>query len=50
MIALLLGVTPGIFAVDNCYTPEATAKLTAAAALVDIVGIKLGMPALQAAG
>jgi hypothetical protein len=42
MIALLLGVTPGIVAADDCCTQEATAMLGAAAAFVDIVGAASG--------
>jgi hypothetical protein len=45
---VLLGAVQGAFAVDDCCTPEETAKIAASAGYIDVVGIKLGMPAKQA--
>ncbi len=45
---ILLGAVQSASADDDCCTPAITAKIAAAAGYVDIVGIKLGMPAQQA--
>ncbi len=45
---VLLGAVRSASADEDCCTPAITAKIAAAAGYVDIVGIKLGMPAQQA--
>ena len=45
---VLVGAVRSASADEDCCTPATTAKIAAAAGYVDIVGIKLGMPAQQA--
>jgi hypothetical protein len=45
---MLLAAVQNVSADEECCTPAITAKIAAATGYVDIVGIKLGMPAQQA--
>lgn len=47
-ITFLLGSTQLSFGMDDCCTPEATAKIAASAGFTDMAGIKPGMSAEQA--
>jgi len=48
LIGAMLIAHSSSFAADDCCTPETTAKIAASAGYIDVVGIKLGMPAKQA--